>query len=507
MADKLLLIPNPEQLAKRQEDLLQCEELLDRIEDCDPLAMDVGYVLEDKGILDLAAKLPRIKWGKIADKILTHFVNAHKGDRFDYKKEIESRVSSPSKKSRSDVATRDDYYELYESVLGEMKVDIFSGSLVCQEGNLWTAADNQLRKLRSEAGAKEDAGAKRFFRGHIDDHLATYAESRGLAPELCVKIDDWDGTDRIKQMCRCLKIAPNDSGVDEFTVYDLTCRFMALMFKRLENPKVQNPVLALQGPGGIGKDFWLGTLVDGLGQYAREMSVGGSEKDMYLQLSRGLVNKIPEFDKLATREEHFLKDIIFKSDTDIRKAYDREESFRLIRCSFVASFNPQIGTVLRDQALCRRFVIFPVQSIDWGYEIGSRAQEQILAQGRHLCREGYRAAPESLDVMKRFLEQERAPMNAELVRSYWFSLLNSYLESVGEYKASEMRSRNKLRLSEVKEVVKEVVIFTGLKGHRLNQEMRAAGIKDEDKHGIYFLAVPKSPFHHPVSTKITTHNN
>lgn len=475
-----------------QENRLKYLELVELIEDGAADTPEVSQELARLLVLERAAELPPSFDTDVCGAILAHFRAASKYDSSLWKQEIkQNRGSKPARARKNEHAIRADYYDLYESVLGSLKVDIFSGELVFKDSDgFWQPASNRLGTLRSEAAAIEESGGKAYSRPLIEDHLETYKATK--TPGLCVDIPAWDGQDRIRRMCECLVIADNRSGLNNGVAYDLVRAFFVKMFARLDNPQIQNPVLTLQGPRNLGKDTWLGTLVDGLGQYARQLTAGGQERDLYLQLHRGLVNKIPEFDKLAKWEESKLKDLIFRTDTDMRSAYARSEAFRRCYCSFVASFNPKIATVLRDPALARRFCIFPVTAIVWDYERGAVAEAQVLAQGRALLEAGFSPSDESLSVMREFLDSERSEMMQELIHDYWWELMGKHINSLPLDRQIDVERTGKLRTSDVENHLKSMMSFCGLRAHALNAELRAAGLKGRDMHGVWFAAPQKT---------------
>lgn len=179
------------------------------------------------------------------------------------------------------------------------------------------------------------------------------------------------------------------------------------MFQRLHNPMVQNKILVLQGGQGIGKDTWISMLVDGLGQFSIPLAVIKEDKDTYLNLHRGLVMKISEFDKTARAEVSTLKDIITAPSTNLRAPYDKDSKVRMSRCSFISSAN--VEDLLRDYTGNRRFLIFEIESIKYEYEKWSEAdkrewQLQCLAEMRQLAADNYTALESSVNEMREYIE-------------------------------------------------------------------------------------------------------
>lgn len=334
---------------------------------------------------------------------ITDWVNKGGNVNEIFEKSTAIQSKTPAKK-----APREDYYALFDRVWNNPRKCIFDHKLMYWDAQeqLWHPCINQLEIVQSEAIVEnEEKGREaKFVVNHIEKHFRVY--EAGHEPELLVDIPDWDGEDRISAMAYLVKLN-QDAGITETAWSELLKEWCALCFERLYNPKIQNRILILQGPQGIGKDTWTDMLLDGLGQYCVPLSVVGSDKDTFLSLHDGLVMKISEFDKTSKTEVSTLKDLITAPKTKLRGAYERDRKTRHSRCSFISSAN--VKDILRDSTGNRRYLIIEVEAIQYAYEGWSDEkihawQMQCLAEMKHLAECHYRASVESSRQMRDYLE-------------------------------------------------------------------------------------------------------
>lgn len=312
--------------------------------------------------------------------------------------------SMPLKKEEKKKASIDDYFELFESVLKNPKRCIFNEKLMYSDGDVWNPAVNAIDLIKSAALVENESREAKYSMAHIQPHFFAFEQTK--TAELLVDIPEWDGEDRIEAMANLITLKESMS-ISQVSVQELIKEWCSLVFERLENPMIQNRILVLQGGQGIGKDTWTSMLVDGLGQFSIPLAVMRDDKDTYLNLHRGLVMKISEFDKTARAEVSTLKDIITAPSTNLRAPYDRDARLRLSRCSFISSANAE--NLLRDSTGNRRFLIFEIDSIEYGYA-GWNAdkikhwQMQCLAQMKSLSLERFRASEIAQAEMRRYIE-------------------------------------------------------------------------------------------------------
>lgn len=337
-------------------------------------------------------------------------------------------------------ATRQDYFELFERALSQPRKCIFARKLMTfdEQEQIWNPCVNYLDILRSETAVmNEKKGGLKYSLGYVNAHFFAYEQTK--EPEFLVDLPEWDGEDRISAMAHLLKLK-SDFQVTPLAVSELLKEWCARMFERLYDPMIQNRILVLQGAQGIGKDTWTSMLVDGLGQFAVPLAVMKEDKDTYLNLHRGLVMKISEFDKTAKTEASILKDIISTPATNLRAPYDKDSKVRISRCSFISSANAE--DLLRDHTGNRRFMIFELESIDYPYKKWSREdvkhwQMQILAEAQHLATIQYTASPESQALMNEYIfNQTPTDPAEEIIAEFLHELFSANLSLVGETEIS-----------------------------------------------------------------------
>lgn len=316
-------------------------------------------------------------------------------------------LSTIIQKKENKNATRQDYFELFNRVLKNPRKDVFNGKLMTfdESEQLWNPCVNFIDHLKSEAMVMNESPGPRFSKADIQPHFFSYEATK--PKEFLVDIQEWDGEHRISKMAYGFRLKPNYP-VSANAVSELIKEWCALAFERLYDPNMQNRIMVLQGKQGIGKDTWTSLLVDGLGQFAIPLSIVAGDKDTLLNLHKGLIMKISEFDKTARTEVSILKDIITMPSTDLRAPYDRDAKLRMSRCSFISSAN--IENLLRDHTGNRRYMIFAIESIEhfskgWSLQEKAEWQQQVLAEMYYLFKVKYRASEESQREMAQYIEE------------------------------------------------------------------------------------------------------
>lgn len=321
---------------------------------------------------------------------------------------IFTRSTVVEKQKAAQKAPRTDYFKLFDEVLNSPKKCIFNEKLMHYEerSRLWNPAINALEIIKSHALVENETREAKFVIDNIKPHFFAYEALKD--PEFLIEIPDWDGEQRIEAMCNLITLNP-DQGISESSLAELVKEWCSLMFQRLHNPMIQNRILILQGGQGIGKDTWISMLLDGLGQFCVPWANVKDDKDTYLQLHKGLVMKIPEFDKTRNAETSTLKDIITTPSTDIRAPYQTDSKIRRSRCSFISSTNPK--NILRDSTGNRRFLIFEIETIEYAYSGWTDEQihdwqMQCLAEMVQLAKDKYKASPKAWSEINEYIQNE-----------------------------------------------------------------------------------------------------
>lgn len=367
-------------------------------------------------------------------------------------------------------AKYDDYVTLFESVLEAPRRDIFTDKLMTRDRGLWVPAINCLPIIRSAAARLEEQRTKRFKRPLIEDYLFDFERSK--EPEFLAYIPEWDKRDRIKEFSDAIILRDGDVTQKDFC--ELLKEWLSIALQRLENPETQNRILILKGNQGIGKDTWIDSLLAGAGQFAGHMSVVTGDKDTFLQLHRGLFLKISEFDKTARTEVSLLKDLITAHSTDLRAQYERDFRRRYVRCSFISSCN--VDDILRDHTGSRRYLIFDVDRIDWTYPRTHYDSQQILAQARDLCRQGFRAGEQAQDAMRAYLDAKTPEDPALDTVDAFNGVAAKMLEGMTIEKRMLYEKRGWIPNSDCGDIIERVGKMVGLHPRTVRSHLKQLGL-------------------------------
>jgi len=365
----------------------------------------------------------------------------------------------------------EDYAALFEKHLPGNEKDIFSRMvMVKNDMGHWVPVVNKLGVLRSYA-----IDTKFLKKNDVEDHLARYEDLKKPA-KLLADIPEWDGLDRIKTLASCLEI--DNCTTDE--AEQLIKGWGARMFQRLENPYIQNKMIILKGPQGVGKDTFINAMLEGLGQFSSDLHITEG-KDMQLALSSRMVFRISEFDRASKISVEALKDIITKASTDVRGPWKHAAEMRVCRCSFISSVN--VDEILRDHTGNRRYIIFALTGIRREYPLDQ--SPQVLAQFRQLAEEGFEPAKEAVDKMDTYIA-EKTPEDPK-----WL-ILEDFDERMAAFERDKPLFKGLFPFREVSELIKDVA-----QTHKMNPQKLQGLLKDNDRFKktsnarLYFRAAKK----------------
>lgn len=412
--------------------------------------------------------------------------------------ELRARIASlspPLVEEKKKTARYDDYVRLFRSYKQKIEKDIFTNKVMFEDSDqVWKPLANKIGVLKSLAREAEHIEKKNFSASAVTDHLDHFSET--LTPRLLVEIPKWDRKNNIQELCSKVKLN-SQAGVTENAFVCLTKEWMANVFRKLVDPTMDTSpsrefILILTGKEKIGKDYWIRSLLCGLGQFFSPMSIGNNERDNLMQLHHSLVLNIPEFDRTSKFETSFIKDIVTRSSTNIRGSYARDEEIRFSRTNFIASAN--MSDLLRDHGQNTRYAIFELDGIERSYAKTKEFSLQCLAEAQHLANCGYVAPAECWDEMKNFIE-EMTPEdpNAEIGEIYegcvnkWLDTLKmSYWEVYQEIEKNGYATSNQLN-----EVFADVAKKTGGSLRRIKMALVAQRYRFRtEKTRLYWLKRP-----------------
>lgn len=489
---------------RRAKQRVELGSLLTDISICD-IDADMAPIetIELEGFLDRLSRLPRAYDDEVARALVAHFGLPEKdvwGLKETVKRlreELSLGIPAKEKKEKTRQANRSDYYELYETVIGPLRRDIFTGELLRKgDEGFWVPAINFLSLVKSEAAVFEQEGACKFIRPLIEDHFYQYTETKRR--ELILDIPDWDGEDRIAAMAQAIELDGSQGELGTEEVEEILKCWMKGVFARLSNHKYQNPVLILHGPQGIGKDYFIDTLTDGLGQWAKQLALTGNHKDDFSQLSRALVFKISEFDKTAKTEQSVLKDLIWRPDCYIRDAYARAPVDKINRCSFVASCNDD--DIYKDPSGHRRYWPINLAKISWNYPSSIEDKKQITAQAMVLNGQSFEVSKKTQLIIREYLESRKPDSIEDELAELWEHEVSKWLDSVELSTSTRERILRKqwIAISEARDVglIGKICKAYGVSERYLGAKLAVKGyrVKNNSIRGYKIsLSVPSVP--------------
>lgn len=371
--------------------------------------------------------------------------------------------------------TREGYWRLFTQQIGEMKRDVFSGKLMVLKDGIWVSAWNYIDLVKSEAYDLNQHADCEYLIGAIEPHFLALEQS--LAAELIPEIPPWDGIDRIATMAEALILDGSQENFTARTAEFYLKAWLAGIFLKLENPRHQNPVLILRSARqGIGKDWFVNTLTDGLGQWSKNMNLSVHDRDNYMQLSNAAVLKIAEFDRTSKTDSATIKDMIFRDTTYLRGAYERDFTDRICRASFAATVNPD--DFLRDPTGNRRFAVFSIEKIDFSYDRSPEASKQILAQARELAAQGFEIPRMHQHFMAQYLEGKTPEAIEDIVANRFDYEVHAYLHSGAAFEnGSEIANRGWITNEELAQsgILDRLTKATNLSMRTIRCHLKTAG--------------------------------
>lgn len=422
------------------------------------LKVRLSKIAKSLRLVDLALHWPEIKdHGDVSDYLACHKID-------DLTQIVISTISEPLPAESTGVkekkekvakveipkATYKDYVNLFEEVLGELKVDIFSESMLCCRRGQWTSARNLVGVVRSEAASR--SLEMKFDRPLFDDHLDKLESN--TEPSLLVDIPAWDGQDRIGLMAKCLVPSPNQD-FDSNDFDELLTDWLVKSYRRVFDPNIRNRIIILKGPQHIGKDWWIDSLLYGSGQFLQDLHIGNGDKDCFLQLSSAWYLKISEFDKTARTEVSILKDMITKPFTDLRGPYERDKKRRYSRCSFIAACN--IDDILRDSTGSSRYIIFDLAKIEYNYPVRDKLfGAQVMAQAKELASRGFKSNVTTEDKLSEYLEQRTPGDLASEVVELYTAKIGGFIDTLGLMTQSEIRLKGQLSFHQIQPLISDI---------------------------------------------------
>lgn len=196
----------------------------------------------------------------------------------------------------------------------------------------------------------------------VADLLAVIAGKNRFNPVIdMLNSAEWDGTDRVQELCSILHISEDDA-LSKTLLTKWLCQCIVMAWNQLDGAQGADGVLVLQGPQGIGKTSFvrqLGMRPDlyKLGQY-----LDSRDKDTLRRCTSAWITELGEIETTLRSDLERLKAFITSETDQYRLPYGRCDQLNARRTSFIATCNSE--RFLIDPTGSRRFWTIPVEKVD-----------------------------------------------------------------------------------------------------------------------------------------------
>lgn len=131
--------------------------------------------------------------------------------------------------------------------------------------------------------------------------------------------------------------------------------------------RTQNRMLVLDGPQGLGKDYFAKWLCSPMAEYYHEGAINPDDKDCRLRLMSTWIWTVSELGATTRKNDReALKAFLTLETVRDRKAYGRFDVQGPALTSFIGTINNE-GGFLSDPTGNRRFMVCKLTAIDWSY--------------------------------------------------------------------------------------------------------------------------------------------
>ena len=366
------------------------EELTDQLPDLVDFALD----LKAKELMKICRLLKKkgVKGGDI-----TEWKNAIKETKKERQKERTKSQGPIEIRGRLVEQNHDIMAELFD--LGyDFAMNECNDNIVVQTIKGVTSLDDPLMsKIR---GQMRDLGHKA---AGLEDAYIAYAYDNSFHPiKDYLNSLEWDGTNHILHLANHLvgKTLPdtehlfdsladrrfiNEDGLDYTWEHAILRRWLVGSVAKVFTAQ-PNMMLVLEGAQGSGKSYFCEWLASPRSDYFIEMGINPEDKDHLVRLADKWIWEVQELGATTRkRDREALKAFITQKKIDLRKAYARKEIKKPAMASLIGTINNESG-FLSDPTGNRRFMILPLDRIEWGYTRAVNIN-QVWAHAMHLWRE------------------------------------------------------------------------------------------------------------------------
>lgn len=380
------------------------------------------------------------------------------------------RLHSEGKKSSTNY---DDFKSFFEFNYPRVRYDKIRRTTYyySDRAERWEPIDNIREVIESQAS---EVGLSPSY---VNRHLQRWVST--LQPQLCIDVPRWKGRDVVSEMVDRLSI----QNIKKEHATELFKEWGANIFRRLNSKGTkkleQNTMVILKGGQGIGKDSWINFMFGSFGSYFSEIEIQDRKIENYQTISDLLVANIPEFDETHRVSLSTLKSLITSPGATFRAAYARKSDFVPFYVSYISSCN--FDHILRDSSGNRRFMIFDLESIRWGYQ--DTPQDQILAQFHHLYLKDYKASTEAHRAMNEYIKGHSPEDIDELIAEECYKVIKMHIEALP---LTLQEKRDHVYWTEVSEPLHKVASRYRVSIRRIQSVLKNFGFAQRNKTARFY---------------------
>ncbi len=307
----------------------------------------------------------------------------------------------------------DAYTYLFDQMLTDLRKDFLTGIAYYRDHRgEQVPVENDLDYIRSLASICGLSPTKTQM--HLSHHVGL------LEPRWLVDIPAWDKVDRLKTLCFSITV----SNLSQSCFYEHLVAWGAGLFARAADNYKQNHVMIMRGHQGIGKDYFIKTLLKGLGPYYGVWTQSRDEREIIMLMERSLVLNIPEFDNTHQNEIAMLKGLITKYQATYRSPYARKAQSMKLRTSFISSANCEY--LLRDGTGNRRYLIFVLENFGLLDKFDEFDSMQILAQFKDAYEGGFKVSQVHKDASDAYIATQTPQPTEDQIFEFWNTEVRDY---------------------------------------------------------------------------------
>lgn len=248
----------------------------------------------------------------------------------------------------------------------------------------------------------------------------------------------------------------NESAIDQLcdTVDTTKQDFFKICFKRwvisvvassINEKIINHQMIVFSGNQGIGKSSWIKNLLPRqLKDYFYSGTINHSNSDSAIYLSRCLLINLDELSNMRQNETSQLKEIITRSDINIRKAHSKNPKQYIRTASFIGSTNEE--EFIYDLTGSRRFLCFRVKSFIYNHNVN---MDDVFSEALYLFKNDEPYYFSTVDI--RMIDSNNEQFRIKSVHEEKISISNMFIgvDYVEDYNNESFCYRYIFRVAEI----------------------------------------------------------